>query len=65
MLFLHVIVYSCNVVVFLLSNRIDKKFISFLYCNSTVLYILFHLSQPMTVYEPYQITKTVHERVHN
>ena len=37
---------------FLLLNKIGKKLFSFLYfySRSTVLYILFHLSQPMTVY---------------
>jgi len=41
---------------FLLSNEFDKMlFISF-YFNSTVLYILFHLLQPMTVY-PFAHTK--------
>ena len=44
--------FSC----FLFSNKIDKKFFIFFYFNSTVLYILFHLLQPMTVY-PFEHTK--------
>jgi len=46
MYFFHAIVSSCNIVVYLLSNKIDKKSLkilfSFLYYPSTVLYILFH-----------------------
>jgi len=52
------IVSSCNIVVFLLSNKIDKEskiLFSFLYCNSNVLYILFYLSQLMTVF-PFEYT---------
>jgi len=51
--FFHAIVFSCNIVVFLLSNKIDKKskiLCSCLYWYRTVLYTLFHLSQLMTVY---------------
>jgi len=43
----------CNIIVFLLSDKIDNKsntLFSFLYCNSTVLYMLFHVSQLMTDY---------------
>jgi len=58
------VLFPCNCillqqVVFLLSNTIDKKskmLFPFLYCYSTVQYILFHLSLLMTVY-PYEHTK--------
>jgi len=53
----HEIVYSCKVV-FLLSNKIDKKFFLFPFILTVlhVLYILFHLLEPMTVY-PFEHTK--------
>jgi len=55
--------FNCNCILLqhcclLLSNKIDNKskiLFFFLYCNSTVLYILFLLSQLMTVY-PFEHT---------
>jgi len=65
------VVFPCNCIVlqrcclFLLLNKIDKKskiFLFFLYCNSTVVYTLFQLSQLMPVY-PFEQNKELKQFV--
>jgi len=47
----HAIVFSCNVAVCFVIKYNWNDVFSFLYCNWPVLYILFHLSQLIAVYQ--------------